>query len=80
VREVCGFMGSQVCSRVGGYAETFDFDVLPDPAVRNSARAMAMATAYNLLMRRNAVSSPDDITDIIRATSAEFLEKSGGPR
>ncbi|MDR1019617.1 MAG: phosphotransferase, partial [Synergistaceae bacterium] len=37
VREVCGFMGSQVCSRVGGYAETFDFDVLPDPAVRNSA-------------------------------------------
>ncbi|MDR0647834.1 MAG: phosphotransferase [Synergistaceae bacterium] len=80
VREVCGFMGSQICSRVGAYAETFDFDVLPDPDLRNSARAMAMATAYNLIMRRNDVSSPDDITDIIRGTAAEFLEKSGGPR
>jgi 5-methylthioribose kinase len=77
VREVCGFMGSQVCARVGGYAETFDFDVLPDAAIRNKARAMAMATAYSLIMRRGEVSSPDDITDIVRGTAEAFRRKIG---
>jgi 5-methylthioribose kinase len=80
VREVCGFMGSQICARVGAYAETFDFDVLPDPSVRNEARAMAMSAAYNLIMRRNEVTSPDDITDIIRGTAAAFLRASSVKR
>jgi 5-methylthioribose kinase len=77
VREVCGFMGSQICSRVGGYAETFDFDVLPDAALRNRARALAMATGYSLIMRRNEVSRPDDITDIIRDAAESFRKKIG---
>jgi 5-methylthioribose kinase len=72
LRETCGFMGSQICSRVGSYAETFDFDVLPDPGARNAARGLALSTAYNLIMRRNDVTSPDDITDIVRRTSEIF--------
>jgi 5-methylthioribose kinase len=78
LKEVCGFMGSQICSRIGGYAETPDFEVLTDPLARNKARAMAMATAYNLIMRRNDVSSPGDITNIIKESAALFLKKTGG--
>jgi 5-methylthioribose kinase len=78
LREVCGFMGSQICSRIGGYAVTPDFDVLADPRARNKARAMALATAYCLIMRRNGVSSAEDITDIIKNTAAFFLEEAGG--
>ncbi|MDR1136790.1 MAG: phosphotransferase [Synergistaceae bacterium] len=74
LKEVCGFMGSQICSRVGSYAETFDFDVLSDPKARNAARAMAFATAYNLIMNRGGVTSPDDITDIVRLTAETFLQ------
>jgi 5-methylthioribose kinase len=72
-KEVCGFMGSQICSRVGSYAETFDFDVLPNTEARNAARGMALATAYNLIMRREDVKSPDDITDIVRKTAEIFV-------
>jgi 5-methylthioribose kinase len=77
LREVCGFMGSQICSRIGGYAETPDFDVLTDTLARNKARAMAMTTAYNLIMRGNGVSSAEDITDIIKNTAVFFLEETG---
>jgi 5-methylthioribose kinase len=77
IKEVCGFMGSQIGSRVGGYAETFDFDVIPDPEGRNSARAMAMATAYNLIMRRGEMSSADDIINLVAQTAAQFRKKTG---
>ena len=77
LREVCGFMGSQICSRVGSYVETPDFDALADPLARNKARAMAMTTAYNLIMRGNGVSSAEDITDIVRDTAIFFLEETG---
>jgi 5-methylthioribose kinase len=77
LREVCGFMGSQICSRIGGYAATPDFDVLTDSLARNKARTMAMTTAYNLIMRRNSVSSAEDITNIIKNTAVFFLEEAG---
>jgi 5-methylthioribose kinase len=77
LKEVCGFMGSQICSRVGSYAETFDFDVLRNPASRNAARALALATAYGLIMRRGGVTSPGDITDIVRGTAETFFSQTG---
>jgi len=72
LQETAGFMGSQICSRVGGGAETFDFDVLPNPAKRNEARALAMAMGYALLMRRGDVQTPGDITRMIKDCAAEF--------
>jgi 5-methylthioribose kinase len=77
LRELCGFMGSQICSRIGAYGATPDFDALTDSLARNKARAMAMTTAYNLIMRRNSVSSAKDITGIIKNTAAFFLEEAG---
>ncbi|MDR3322089.1 MAG: phosphotransferase, partial [Synergistaceae bacterium] len=77
LKETCGFMGSQICGRVGGYAETFDFDAVTDPVGRNRARAMAMATAYSLIMRRNGINSPDDIVNLIRNSARAFREKIG---
>jgi 5-methylthioribose kinase len=77
LKETCGFMGSQICGRVGGYAETFDFDAVTDPVGRNRARAMAMSTAYSLIMRRNEITSPDDIVQLIRDSADAFREKIG---
>lgn len=72
LRETAGFMGSQICSRIGAYAETFDFDVLTDQSKRNEARALALATGYTLVMRRNEVQKPEDIAGMIRACAEAF--------
>jgi 5-methylthioribose kinase len=72
LRETAGFMGSQICSRIGAYAETFDFDVLPDCGKRNKARAIAMTAAYALIMRREEARTPEDIVNIIRGCADEF--------
>jgi 5-methylthioribose kinase len=72
LQESAGFMGSQICSRVGAYVETFDFDVIEDLGRRNEARALALATAYALLMRRGTVHSPEDIVNISRETAQSF--------
>jgi 5-methylthioribose kinase len=72
LRETAGFMGSQICSRIGAYAETFDFDVLPDQNKRNEARAIAMTAAYALIMRRNEMQEPEDIVRIIRGCAEDF--------
>jgi 5-methylthioribose kinase len=77
LKETCGFIGSQIAGRVGGYVETYDFDVLADPSRRNRARAIAMATAYNLIMRREEAASPDDIVSIVRETALFFRKKIG---
>jgi 5-methylthioribose kinase len=77
LKEVCGFMGSQACSRVGGFSETYDFDVVRDPKGRNRARAMVMATAYNMIMRRNEMTSPEDIVDLISESADIFRRKIG---
>jgi 5-methylthioribose kinase len=73
LRETAGFMGSQICSRVSSSAETFDFDVLPDAGKRNKARALAIATGYALIIKRNDVKAPADIIAIIRQTADAFL-------
>lgn len=75
LQETSGFMGSQICSRVSSYAETFDFDVLPDAGKRNRARALAVATGYALIIKRNEVKEPADIINIIRQTANTFFKK-----
>ncbi|MDR0599029.1 MAG: phosphotransferase [Treponema sp.] len=72
LRETAGFMGSQICARTGAFAETFDFDVLPDLDKRNRARALAMTIAYALIMRRDDAQSPGDITGLIRRCAEDF--------
>jgi 5-methylthioribose kinase len=75
--ETAGFMGSEIISRVSAYAETYDFDILPGQGDRNMARAMCLATGYNLLMQRHTVQSPEDIIQIIQDSARFFLKKTG---
>jgi 5-methylthioribose kinase len=75
ITEACGFMGSQVTSRAASPVETFDFDVLPELDARNGARALALATGYNLTTKRGTVSSPEDVAALIRESAAVFFGK-----
>jgi 5-methylthioribose kinase len=77
LKETCGFMGSQICSRVGGFVETYDFDVIKDGEKRAVARAIAMSVAYALIMKRNEINALRDITNLIKCTVAEFRKKIG---
>ncbi|MDR2551589.1 MAG: phosphotransferase [Treponema sp.] len=72
LRETAGFMGSQICSRIGALAETFDFDVILDREKRNEARAMAISTGYALIMRRDEIMEPEDIAGIVRGCAETF--------
>ena len=72
IKEMCGFMGTQISSRVGGYTDTPDFNAVANPHKRNQARALAMVTAYNLIMKRNEMSSIDDIIELVQKTAAIF--------
>ena len=65
-------MGTQISSRVGGYTDTPDFNAVANPHKRNQARALAMVTAYNLIMKRNEMSSIDDIIELVQKTAAIF--------
>ncbi len=73
LREVCGFMGAQISSRVGGFAELPDFDTIPDRDKRNEARALALATAYNLIVSWQTVESAEDILRIVTESAQAFF-------
>ncbi len=74
IREMCGFMGSQIISRVGGLAELPDFDTIEDPDDRNQARVLAMILAYYLVMDREKMSGIDDIIDLVQRVAGKFAK------
>jgi len=72
IREMCGFMGSQIISRVGGLAELPDFDTLEDPREQYQARILALIIAYSLIMNRDKMRSIDDIIGMTRRLAEQF--------
>lgn len=74
VREMCGFMGSQIISRVGGLAELPDFDAIEDPYDRNQARVLALILSYYLVMDREKMRSVDDIIDLVQRVAGKFAK------
>jgi 5-methylthioribose kinase len=75
ITEACGFMGSQVTSRAASPVETFDVDVLPELDARNQARALALATGYNLITKRCGIGSAEDVAALIKESAAVFFGK-----
>ncbi|AFA47392.1 S-methyl-5-thioribose kinase [Acetobacterium woodii] len=74
IKEVCGFAGCQMVSRVGGIVPLPDFDVLQNLASRNSARRLALLIADALVMKREEVESVDDIINLIETITTRYFE------
>ena len=65
IKEVCGFTGTQIISRVGGLVPLPDLDTIADRGKRNEACRLAMTIGQYLIMHRTEVGSIEDMIDII---------------
>ncbi|MDZ5724193.1 S-methyl-5-thioribose kinase [Acetobacterium carbinolicum] len=74
IKEVCGFTGCQIVSRVGGIVPLPDFDVLKNPVSRNCARRLALLIADALIMKREEMESADDIISLIETITYRYFD------
>ena len=72
---MCGFMGSQMISRVGGLAELPDFDAIEDLYDRNQARTLALIMAYYLVMDREKTRCVEDIVGMVQRIAGKFVKE-----
>lgn len=73
IKEVCGFTGCQIVSRVGGIVPLPDFDVLQNPVSRNCARRLSLLIADALIMKRDEMESVDDIIALIETITYRYF-------
>ncbi len=73
IKEVCEFMGSQIISRVAGMIGLPDFDLLEDPKSRNCASRLSRLITDALVMKRNSISSVDDIINIVETITYRYF-------
>jgi len=73
IKEVCGFAGCQIVSRVGGIVSLPDFDVLQNPVSRNCARRLSLLIADALIMKRDEMESCDDIIELIETITYRYF-------
>jgi 5-methylthioribose kinase len=74
LKEVCGFAGCQIISRVGGLIGLPDFDALKNPFSRNCARRLALLIADELIMKRETVESSDDLIALILTITYRYFD------
>jgi 5-methylthioribose kinase len=74
IKEVCGFIGCQIVSRVGGIVALPDFDVLQNPDSRNCARRLSLLIADALIMKREEIESVDDILNLIETITYRYFD------
>ena len=74
LKEVCGFAGCQIISRVGGLIGLPDFDALKNPVSRNCARRLSLLIADELIMKRETVENTDDIIAIIVTITYRYFD------
>jgi len=74
IKEVCGFTGCQIVSRVGGIVSLPDFDVLQNPVSRNCARRLSLLIADALIMKRDEMESVDDIIGLIETITYRYFD------
>lgn len=74
IKEVSGFTGCQIVSRVGGMVSLPDFDVLKNPASRNCARRLSLLIADALIMKREEMESVDDIIKLIETITYRYFD------
>jgi len=73
IKEVCGFTGCQIVSRVGSIVPLPDFDVLQNPASRNCARRLSLLIADALIMKRDEMESVEDIIALIEKITYRYF-------
>lgn len=74
IKEVCGFIGCQIVSRVGGIVALPDFDVLQNPDSRNCARRLSLLIADALIMKREEMESVEDILSLIETITYRYFD------
>ena len=74
IKEVCGFAGCQIVSRVAGLLPLPDFDALKNPFSRNCARRLSLLIADALIMRREEVNTVEDIIKIIETITYRYFD------
>lgn len=74
IKEVCGFIGCQIVSRVGGIVPLPDFDVLQNPDSRNCARRLSLLIADALIMKREEMETVDDILNLIETITYRYFD------
>jgi len=74
LKEVCGFTGCQIVSRVGGIVPLPDFDAIKNPLSRNCARRLSLLIADALIMKREEIESVDDIIALIETITYRYFD------
>ena len=74
LKEVCGFAGCQIVSRVGNIVPLPDFDVLKNPVSRNCARRLSLLIADALVMKREEMESVEDIISLIETITYRYFD------
>lgn len=74
IKEVCGFAGCQIISRVGNIVPLPDFDVIKNPVSRNCARRLSLLIADALVMKREEMESVEDIISLIETITYRYFD------
>jgi len=74
LKEVCGFTGCQIVSRVGGIVPLPDFDAIKNPLSRNCARRLSLLIADALIMKREEIESVEDIIALIETITYRYFD------
>jgi 5-methylthioribose kinase len=74
LKEVCGFTGCQIVSRVGGIVPLPDFDAIKNPDSRNCARRLSLLIADALIMKREEIESVEDIIALIETITYRYFD------
>lgn len=74
LKEVCGFTGCQIVSRVGGIVPLPDFDAIKNPLSRNCARRLSLLIADALIMKREEIESVEDIVALIETITYRYFD------
>ncbi|MBC3887582.1 S-methyl-5-thioribose kinase [Acetobacterium paludosum] len=74
IKEVCGFAGCQIASRVGALVPLPDFDVLQNLDSRNSARRLSLLIADTLIMKHEEIETVKDIIKLIKTITHRYFD------
>lgn len=70
LQDTAGFAGAKMVRRVVGFAHVADLDAIPEDAVRERAKRMALAIGKELIKRHRTIASIEEVIDIALTASA----------
>ncbi|BAU26840.1 5'-methylthioribose kinase [Aneurinibacillus soli] len=68
LQDTLGYAGCKTIRRIVGLAHVWDIESIEDPAVRAHSEKLALAIGRELILKRESISSVEDIADLISDT------------